>query len=146
MAGPAVPAVSNIFLGMAVNAPAHLQRRDPGSYLHPGHIPVALMTGQAGLQMPLMREIDKVRKVVHLDPGDRLFPLPITGQFFYLRGLPFDDEVTADTSLNAGNPCYCRPGSIDMTIEAGDLVIPCMDSMTKGDRLLRASAGEVEDV
>lgn len=107
---------------------------------------MTLMTGQTSLQVPLVREIDKVREVVHLDPRDRFSPFPIACHLFYLRGLPFDDEVTANATLNAGNPRYGRPGSIDVTIETGDLVVSCMDLMAKGYRLFRASAGEVEDI
>lgn len=93
-----------------------------------------------------MREVDKIRKVIDFDPWYRFPSLPVARQPCDLRGISFNDAVTAYAALNARDSGHGGSFRIDMTVHAGNTVITRMDLMAEGERLLRASVGKVENI
>src|SRR6476619_6909425 len=67
---------------MALQAPAHGQRRHLADCLHGFHRTMTSVAGHAGNHMLAVIEVNKVRKVMHLHPADR--PLLLYGllEFF----------------------------------------------------------------
>src|SRR5215467_13348156 len=94
-------------LAMALQAPAHSQRRHLADRFHGFHWTVTSLAGNAGNHVLAVIEINKVRKVMHLHPAD--WPLLLDGlfEFFNLDRLLFQDgmAIHADAGRrNAGVP------------------------------------------
>ena len=143
MTGPAIKPVLYLPLTMARQTPTHLQRGKPR---HPGHCLNRTMTSLAfyfSFYMSFMREIDKIRKVMHFNPGNGLFPFPVTKYFLNLRLGSCYSFMTVYALDNAWHAWRDRPPCVNMAIHARYIVISGMYLVTEVDRLFRGSIGIV---
>lgn len=85
MTGPAIATVFDVFLRMAFDAPGHSHRRNSGDAIHSFDWSVAFLAGEARLNVPLMREVNKIGHIVYLDPRYRFTIFPECHQFQDLR-------------------------------------------------------------
>lgn len=74
-------------LSMAIHTPWHGHRRDTGDTIHRFYRTMTFLTRDARPDVPLMREVNEVRYVVHLDPGNRFAPFPVSQQFSDFRSV-----------------------------------------------------------
>ena len=79
----------------------------------------------------LVAEVDEIRQIVDLDPGDRLSRFPIADKLLDLRLLFSNTLMAAHTKLHGWYPCDNGFAGIDMTIEAVDLIVARMELMTE---------------
>src|SRR4051812_30004124 len=87
---------------VAVDAPAHVERRCLIDLLHRLDLAVTRLTSNAGIYVPHVRKVHVLRKLVDAYPGHGLFLIPESGQLLNLRlvfvgGSP-DDGVAAHAS------------------------------------------------
>jgi hypothetical protein len=102
-------------LQVTIQAPAHVHLdRWPGN-CHATHISMTSLTINAGLQMGLMAEIDKIGLLIYTDPGDRLATLPVTAQCLNCLVVGCNDGMTAHTFLHGRNTSYIGVQCTGMT-------------------------------
>src|SRR3989442_1176795 len=96
----------DVALHVAVDAPAHLERRDLVHLRHGAHVAVARATalGAQDLDMALVREAHEARERVHARPHGRLLVDPCLSHLFNLRLIGLrgtaDYLVTAEAGLH----------------------------------------------
>src|SRR6266568_1667206 len=99
---------------VALEAPAHAERRDLAHDLHLLHLAVALPAGHAGVHVALVREEDVVGHAVNADPLDGLVTVQRREQRRELRGHRrrihvFLDELVAPAAPRHGRDTGHRP-------------------------------------
>jgi hypothetical protein len=122
-------------LPVTVQAPAHFDLLFSGDPRHSCHVSVTLGARATCANMHHVWKIDKVRHPVNPDPGDRLLVFPVRHELFYFRSILGDEQVAGPAISHCRDAGNRGPGSVAMTEEARDGVVPCMDFMTEGDRL-----------
>lgn len=144
MARPAIAAVLYISLRMTFDAPWHPHRCDTGDTVHCFDRTVTFLTFEAGLDMPLMREVNIVGNVVYLDPRYWFAIFPVSRQFHDLRTVADSGQrfVTAHAFAHARYAGDGRPGGIDMAILARNFVIRGMNRVAEFDWLNRTAIGK----
>jgi hypothetical protein len=149
--GPAVQAVLNLVLLVAVEAQAHFPRaiqlkrpidRPAGhtNSVHGFNRPVTGLALNVGQHVAFMREVNEIRKIMNFDPGYGLLVFPVIDQLAYLWPLRCDFVMTADAFRNAGYPGGYGTARLNVAIHAGDLVFARVDLVAELDRLFRAGA------
>ena len=145
MTRPAIAAVFHIFFGMAVDAPGHLHGCNACDPPHGFHRPVTFLALEAGLDVPLVREVHEVRHIVHRDPGNGFAVLPVFGKLQNLRF--FADTrngfVAADALAHARDTGDRRRGCIDVTVLARDLIVRRMHYVAEFAGLPRPAIREI---
>ncbi len=122
---------------MAFDTPGHSQWLLPRDSVHGFYRPMTLLALQIRLDMPFMREMHKIRHVIHLDPWNRLLISVILGDLYDLGRVGGNRYVTAHAFFDRGYARRWRPGGINMAVLARNFVIPGMNFMTEFDRLHR---------
>src|SRR5437773_900546 len=127
----------NVALHVTVDAPAHRERRDLVHLRHLAHVAV---TGDAAVRaqdfdMPLMREPDEPGKRMHADPLGRAPVRPGVAHLLDLclvgRRRPADHLMASEAGLHRRDSRLARDRHRAVTVEAGDLILPGMDVVTK---------------
>jgi hypothetical protein len=107
------------------------------AYLHHFlHGSVTIFAYHSRVDMPIMIEAYKIGEVIDLYPLDRASLLPELGQLFHFRLVSSDEFVTTHAYFYgrySSHRCFIR---IHVTVQAGNLVITCMDLVAKRDRLI----------
>src|SRR6266567_5151727 len=99
---------------VALEAPAHAERRHLAHDLHLLHLAVALPAGHAGAHVALVREEDVVGYAVNADPLDGLVLVQLPEERLELRGHRrrvhvFLDELVAPAAARHGRDSGHRP-------------------------------------
>jgi|GEM_PF-3330956 len=140
MAGPAVDA--DLFLLVAVEAPAHLEVRNAGDQVHGGDVAVAGGAVQPCTHMHHVGEIDVVRQGIDPDPGDRLILLSVCLQ---LRDLEVESRMAClHAERNGRDAGSWRFGSGPVAEEAMDAIVSGMFFMAEWKGLQRRALMQVE--
>ncbi len=118
------------------DTPAHSQ----GTYLahgaHDLHLAVTFGAIQAGFDVPLVGKVHVLRQVMHFDPGNRLFVVPVFGQFLHFRPFRRSGLVAGHALFHgrhAGADGAIRVFMAESTVQAD---LRHMDVMGKSDGLL----------
>lgn len=135
MAGPAIRAVLHLIFLVAIQAPSHLHRRQSLHTVHGFNRTVTGLTFQPGGDMPIMRKMDKIRQVVHFDPGDGLLVIEVVQYFLDLAPIGGHFIVTANAFINAGHASRNRPPGLYMAVHARNFVISGVNLVAEIDRL-----------
>ena len=98
VAGPAIDTRTS--LSMTFNAPAHLHGGGSFNNRHLGNLPMAFMTRNASLYVPLMVKINVVRHHMNLDPGHRLATIKVPLQLLNLRRIGLYHLMATHTGLH----------------------------------------------
>jgi len=88
--------------------------------------------------MALVSKDDRVRQIVDLDPGDRLFTLPVSLKLLDLRVIQGRDLMASHTLLDRGDPRYRRSAGIGVAILTSNLEITCMALVAERNGLYEA--------
>ena len=80
MAGPAIATMLYISLSMTIDAPRHPHCRNTGDTVHRFHGTMTLLARDARLDVALVRKVNVVRNIVHLNPRYRFLVFPVGGQ------------------------------------------------------------------
>jgi hypothetical protein len=137
------PAVKvGLLFSMAINAKSHLKAVffEP---VHGLHRTVAFLTGDLLLYVPLMVEQYVLRDVEHFLPWSRRFVVEVPVLLLDPRMLGDYVLVTMQTLFHRRDPGKIGIGRIGMTVEALDLLYPCMNLVAERNRLFRAYVGGV---
>src|SRR5258705_10572844 len=124
-------------LFVTVETTAHGQRRVLTDASHRFDRTVTRGAAHAARDVLAVIEVDEVRKVVNLDPCNRLSPLNGLFELFDLDGLCAKDSVTVHAHVERGNPRVPARSGAEVAVEAGDLRVPRMQLVPESDRLLR---------
>lgn len=116
---------------MTIHAAFHVENASLANSLHFFNLSVAGLTSYIGRYVSLVSEIHKIRQIVDLDPGDRLFRFPVADKLLNLRLLSTDVLVAAHAKLHGRYTCDNRFARIDVTIEAVDLEVAGMNLVTE---------------
>ena len=144
MARPAIAAMLYFSLRMTIDAPWHLHWCDTGDAIHGFNGTVTFLAREAGLDMPFVREVNKVGNIVYFDPRYRLAIFPVGGQLHNFRTFAnaghrvVTPHAFAD-ARHAGDRCSV---GINMAVLARNLIVRGMYRMAERDRLNRAAIGE----
>ena len=145
MASPAIATMFYFSFRVAIDAPRHFHRRYTGNTIHRLYGTVTFLARETCLDVPLMRKVNIVRKIVNFNPRYRFTIFQISGQFQHLR--PFANArhavVPPHTFADAGYARHRRPLGIDVAVLARNLIIRDMYSVTEIDRLNRAAIGKI---
>ena len=76
-------------LAMTLETPSHVEWRKLFDPLHPLDRPMTALARDAGKHMLAVIEIDKIRKIVYLDPTNGALLLHSFLELFDFAGLPF---------------------------------------------------------
>ena len=87
--------------------------------------------------MSLMTEVNEIRKIIDLDPRDGLSRFPVVDKLLDLWLFFPDVLVATHAKLHGRHTCDNGFARIDMTIEAVDFIVACMDLVTEINRLNR---------
>ncbi len=133
---------------VAIDTPRHFHCRYTGNAVHRLYRAVAFLAREPRLDMPLMRKVYIVRKIVNLDPWNGLTIFPISGELQNLRALANSRKrfMTTDTFANAGYAGNRRPVGIDVAMLARNFIIRGMYLVTEFDGLDRTSIREIFSV
>ena len=106
---------------------------------------MAFLAGKARLDMSLMREVYKVRYIVHFDPRYRFLIFPVRGELqdFRFFANARHGRMTTHAFADAGYAGDRRSIRVNVTMLARNLIIRCMYSVTEFDGLNRASIGKI---
>ncbi len=145
MAGPAIAAMFHVSFRVAIDAPGHPQCCNAGNAVHCFYRTVTFLTREARPDVPLMREVNKVRNIVNFNPRYRFTIFPVDGQLQDLRtvtdtGYGF---VTSHAFANAGYAGNRSRVGIDVTVPARNLVVRGMYHVTEFDWLNRTAIGKI---
>ncbi len=147
MAGPAIATVLYISLGMTIDTPRHPHRCNPGDTVHRLDRTVAFLTreGRVRVDVPLMRKVNIVRKIVNFYPRYWFTIFPVGGQLQYLRTVSDTGYrgVTSHAFADAGYPGNRRLVGIDVAMLARNFVVRGMYRVTEFDGLYRTAIGEI---
>ncbi len=130
---------------VTIDAPWHPQRRNTGNTVHRFDRTVTFLAFKTGPDMSLMREVNEVGNIVHLDPRNRLAILPVGGELQYFRSITNARYrlMTPNAFANAGNAGDRRSVGIDVTVLARNFVVRGMHRVTEFDRLYRTAVREI---
>lgn len=145
MASPAIATMFYFSFRVAIDAPRHFHRRYTGNTIHRLYGTVTFLARETCLDVPLMRKVNIVRKIVNFNPRYRFTIFPISGQFQDLRTFANARHgiVTPHTFADAGYARHRRPLGIDVAVLARNLIIRDMYSVTEIDRLNRTAIGKI---
>ena len=116
---------------MTIHAAFHVENASLANSLHFFNLSVAGLASYIGRYVSLVSEIHKIRQIVDLDPGDRLFRFPVADQLLDLRLLSADVLVAAHAKLHGRHTRDNRFARIDVTVEAVDLEVARMSLVTE---------------
>ena len=141
MASPAIATIFYVFFRVAIDAPRHSHGRNTRNTVHRFHRTVTFLAREPCLDVPLMGKVNKIWKIVHFDPRNRLTILPEGGELQNLRTLADAGYrfVTSHTFADAGDAGNRRPVRIDVTVLARNLVVRCVHHVTEFDWLNRTA-------
>ena len=141
MTSPTIAAIFYVSLSVAIDTPRHPHRCNTGHTVHCLYGTVTFLTRQSCLDVPLMREVNKIGNIVHFNPRYGFTIFPVGGQLQNFR--PFTDAgykfVTSNTFAHAGDAGDRRPVRIVVTVLARNLIVCRMYLVTKIDWLNRAA-------
>ncbi len=145
MAGPAIAAMLYASLCMTIDAPRHPHRRNTGNTIHRLHGTVTFLTCEARLDVPLMRKVNIVGKIVNFYPRYRFTIFPVGGQLQNLRtitntGYGFVTPHALANAGYAGNRCFV---GIDVAVLARNLIVRGMYPVTEFDWLNRTAVRKI---
>ena len=122
MARQAIATMLYVPFCMAIDTPRHSHRGNSGNSIHRFDRAVAFLTldGRLRHNVPLVREVYVIGKVVNLDPGNRLAIFPVCRKFQNFRTLADTGKriVTSHAFGNAGYAGYGGLVSVDVTVLA----------------------------
>ncbi len=120
MARQAIATMLYVLFCMAIDTPRHSHRGNTGNSIHGFDRAVAFLTLEARLNVPLVREMNVIGKVVNLDPGNRLAIFPVCRKFQDFLTLADTGKriVTSHAFGNAGYAGYRGLVSVDVTVLA----------------------------
>ena len=107
---------------------------------------MAFHTVNFSLNVALMGEIDKVRKIVNLDPWDRFFGFPELKQFDDFGLFTNHLFVAIDALVHAGYAGRSRAACVNVAILAGNAIVAGMNLVTELDRLGGRTVGEKRQI
>src|ERR1700741_5018094 len=93
---------------VAVDAPSHVERRCLIDLLHVLYLAVTRLAGDAGVDVPHVREVDVLRELVDADPRHRFLLVPECSELlnlrFVVRCRALHHRVATHASANRGQP------------------------------------------
>jgi hypothetical protein len=141
MTSPTITAIFYVSLSVAIDTPRHFHRCNTGNTVHCFYGTMTFLTFQPCLDVPLMREVNKIGNIVHFNPRYGFTIFPVGYQLQNIR--PFSNAgykfVTSNTFAHAGDTSDRRPVRIVMTALARNLIVRRMHFVTKIDWLNRAA-------
>ena len=135
----------HVSLRMATDTPGHSHRCNTGNTVHRLDGTVALLAGEACFYVSLVRKVNEIRDVVHLDPGNRLTIFPVRHQLHYLRTLSYARHgiVATHALADTRHTGYRRPVRVDVAVLARNLIVRCMHRVAEFDWLDRRTIREI---
>ena len=122
---------------MALDAPAHRERRVLIDPIHSLHRPVTGLAGDAFSDVALVREVDVIGKLVHANPLNG-FAFDISlADFLNPRTIRLHDAMAVHADVQRGNRRMPRALHVCVAVHAGDVIHASMKFVAKRDRLLR---------
>ena len=149
MTGPAIGSVLYFIFSMAAETKPHFPSMvilsrpidtpscQPDS-VHSFNRSMAGLTFNFCQYVAFMCEVNEVRQIMNLYPGNRLSILPVTHEEPYLGLLCRDLVMTTYTFRNAWDSRRRRAVCLSMAIHTRNFVLTSVDLMTECNRLLRA--------
>ena len=132
-----------MFLVVAIHTPGHLKVPVRGDTVELADLPVARAAFEARSDMPLVREVDVRRKLMHPGPRDRLTRVRKRKQFLYLGMFSGHGHVAGHAKFNGWSPC----GLICFEMLVAECAIGSLFNMNlvrEENGLLRGSAHRVD--
>ena len=108
--------------------------------LHVLYRPMTLLAGDAGKYMLAVIEIHEIWKIMYLDPRDGAVLLHGFFEFFNLDSLFFEQAMTVHADARRRDPSVSARSRGKVAIHAGNLIVTSVDSVGKGNRLIRSVA------
>jgi len=135
----------HVSLLMAIDTPGHSHRCNTGNTVHRLDGTVAFLAGDACSYVSLVRKVNEIRDVVHLDPGNRLTIVPVRHQLRYLRTLSYarHGTVTTHALADTRHAGYRRLVRVDVAVLARNLIVRCMHRVAEFDWLDRRTIREI---
>ncbi len=122
-------------LAVAIETPAHGERRNLTNTIHFFDCAVALLAAHARKDVLAVIEVDEVGQFVHGDPRDGPAELNCLAKLFDFDRLLFQHAVAIHTHACRRNTRVAAGPRCGMTIETGDLVVARVHVVRKGDGL-----------
>ena len=145
MAGQAIATMRNATLRMTIHAPGHLHRRNTSNPVHCFYRAMTLLAFEACLDVSLMSKVNKVGKVVNLDPRNRFAIFPIGGELHDF--LTVADAryrfVTSHAFTNAGHACHGALVCVEVAVLTRNLIVRGVYRVAEFDRLDRTAVREI---
>ncbi len=135
MAHQAVPACAPLI--MAFHAPAHGEWDHLPDSVHGFYRTMAFLAGDAILDVAFMRKSHVPGQPVNPNPGYRLSLVPERFELLDFGFISRRDLMAAHAYAHRGDSGNRRPVGIPMAKQARQLVLPGVDAVAVGDRLLR---------
>ena len=142
MTGPAVN--TGLTFDMTVDAALHAMDVSLADPVHFYDLAMAGCTRHIYGNVTLVAEVDEIRQIVHLDPGDRLSLFPITDKLLDFWLVFSNILVAAHTKLHGWNPRDNRFAGVDMTIKTVNFVVACVELVNEINRLHGCGLTRVE--
>ena len=145
MTGPAIAAILDVLLSMAIDTPGHPHCCDSRDPIHGLDRSVAFLTGEARFYVALVGKVNEIGNVVNLDPRNGLPVFPEGRQLDDFGPLTDIRQrlVTSHALADAGNAGGRRAGRIYMAVLARNPVVRCMHLVTEFDWLDRRPIGKI---
>ena len=142
MTGPAVN--TGLTFDMTVDAASHAMDVSLADSVHFYDFAMAGCARHICGNVTLVAEVNEIRQIVDLDPGDGLSRFPIADKLLDVRLLFSNTLVAAHTKLHGWNPRDNRFAGVDMTIKTVNFVIACVELVTEINRLQGCGLTRVE--
>jgi ribosomal protein L36 len=130
---------------VATQAPPHRQRRGLNSGIHPRHVAMTRLAGDAGQDVTLVCKPHKIGEIVHAEPRNRFLPFPVSEKLDDLRLVRRDGQVALGTALNRWNTSDRTATRVRVAQLTRNRIVSGMEAMAERDRLcgvLCAQAGK----
>src|SRR5687767_971744 len=121
---------------VAVHAPAHVERGGLIHGFHVLHIAVAGLAADAGVDVPHVREVDVLGKLVNANPRNGLLLVPVGSELLDLRLSRGDDGVTPHAGAYSGESWVRRAVRGEVAVEAVHLQRVHVNRVAERYRLL----------
>src|SRR6267154_5105893 len=122
---------------VAVDAPAHVERRCLVNLLHVLDLAVARLARHAGIDVAHVRKMNVLRKLVDADPRHRLLLIPVRGELFDFRLPRRHDCMASHTGPDCRQPWVERFVGGEVAVETVHLKRVHVDRVTERNRLHR---------
>jgi hypothetical protein len=145
MAGQAIATMLNVSLRMTIDAPGHPHRCNASDPVHCLYRAMTLLAFEPRLDVSLMSKVNKVGKVVNLDPrnGFAIFPIGCELHDFVTVADARYRFVTSHTFANAGYAGDGRPVCVDVTVLTRNLIVRGVNRVAEFDRLDRTAVRKI---